>query len=205
MNYTDILELISKKDKNGLEALYSSYGQKFYAYAVKKWFLSEDDAWEVVYQTLDTLILKLSEYTFESQSHFDNLIFKIFINFLRQSFRKKRKHQYAVEYVDDFEGLENSSGEIPNKESGTSIEIQLDRKSFDDFYSTEKIENPKLLFLKEALQEMSVEDRDILLLRAQNYSYEEISTMLKIENNQLKVKHHRLKKKLTELINNKLV
>jgi len=204
MDYKELLDLISKKDKSGLEALYSFYGQKFYAYAVKKWLFNEDEAWEVVYQTLDTLILKLPEYTFESQSHFDNLIFKIFINFLRQSFRKKRKKQLDIVYVDEFERLDNSSFEISNEESGTSKKIQFNRQSFDEFYSNEKLENPKLLFLKDALQEMNAEERDILLLRAQNYSYEEISKMLKIENNQLKVKHFRLKKRLTEIINNKI-
>jgi RNA polymerase sigma factor (sigma-70 family) len=200
MNYIEILDLLSRKDKSGLEALYACYGKKFYGYAIKKWLLDEDDAWDVVYQTLDTLVLKLSDYQFESQAHFDNLIFKIFVNFLRQFFRKNRKHQYSLVYVDD---LENSSGEEGNNESEESIEIQLDRQAFDEFYSLEKFENPKLLLLKEILKDMDPTDRDILLLRAQNYSYDEISRMLKIENKQLKVKHHRLKKKLTEIVNNK--
>ncbi|MEP6676766.1 MAG: sigma factor-like helix-turn-helix DNA-binding protein [Ferruginibacter sp.] len=202
MNYTEILDLLTKKDKTGLEALYASYGQKFYTYGVKKWFLNEDDAWDVVYKTLETLVLKLPEYEFESQSHFDNLIFKIFVNFLRQTFRKNRKNQQNKVYLEDLEN--NPDEETDEEELGETMETQLDRQSFEQFYSSGKIENPKLLQLKEVLADMNSTDRDILLLRAQNYSYEEISGMLKIENNQLKVKHHRLRKKLLELLNYKI-
>src|SRR5688572_14823202 len=93
MEYQEIIKLILSKDKAGLEALYNIYGQKFYSHAVTRWNLSEDDAWEVVYQTLETLVLKLPEYRFESKGHFDNFIFKVFINFLRQFYRKHRHRQ----------------------------------------------------------------------------------------------------------------
>jgi RNA polymerase sigma-70 factor (ECF subfamily) len=43
-------------------------------------------------------------------------------------------------------------------------------------------------------------DRELLLLKAQNYTYDEIASILSIENNQLKVKHHRAKQKLINLL-----
>lgn len=200
MDYKEILERIRNKDKSGLEALYNQYGQKFYAYAVKKWRLNEDESWEVVYQTLDTLILKLSGYSFESEQHFQNFIFKVFTNYLRQKFRSNRNRQLqSVEEplnIDSYSELGNADepiNEIPFFEDNN--------RPFEEYYTTGLIENPKLIALKKVLTELTETERDILLLRAQNYSYDEISTMLKIENKQLKVKHHRTKAKLIQLLN----
>ena len=200
MDYKEILDKIARKDKSGLEALYNAYGQKFYFYAAKKWSLSEDDAWDVVYQTLETLILKLPGYTFESGQHFDNFIFKVFVNFLRQHYRKSRKEQFEKINVE----IESNIGADPEnltEEGEASVSFEIDANSFNDYYKAGSIENPQLLALEKALGLLDNEERDLLLLRAQNYSYDEIAHMLKIENNQLKVKHHRSKLKLLKLLN----
>jgi len=199
MDYQEILEKIKNKDRSGLEALYNQFGQKFYVYAVKKWRLNEDESWEVVYQTLDTLILKLSGYDFESEKHFQNFIFKVFINYLRQKFRYNRNRQLQLTETLSFDG----HSELGNGDE-TINELPLfddNIRPFEEYYTTGLIENPKLIALKKALSELSETERDILLLRAQNYSYDEISSMLKIENKQLKVKHHRSKVKLIQLLN----
>ena len=65
--------------------------------------------------------------------------------------------------------------------------------------------NSKLFFaMQKALEQLSDVERELLLLRMNNYSYDEIATMLNIENNQLKVKFNRAKakveKKTLELI-----
>lgn len=200
MEYKEILDLIARKDKMGLEALYTTYGQKFYAYAARRWFLNEDEAWEVVYQTLETLVLKLSGYTFDSKLHFDNFIFKVFTNFLRQHFRSHRKHQFdqiniGLDFSDTFEDEGDDVDVDPAKAAET------DDRSLSEYYENEVLENPKLLALEKTLQQLDETERDILLLRAQNYSYDEIASMLKIENKQLKVRHHRIKQKLIQLLN----
>ena len=81
------------------------------------------------------------------------------------------------------------------------------KKNVDNFLleyinegSDKKKYNSNLLLLEEALEKLSEEDRDLLLLRGQNFSYNEIAEFLKIENNQLKVKFHRAKKKLLQQI-----
>ena len=68
---------------------------------------------------------------------------------------------------------------------------------------TREMENPAILMLNEALEEMDKEDKDILLLRAQNYSYEEIGVFLALDDPNLKVKYHRAKKKLIQLMTEK--
>lgn len=191
-NYLEIIELISKHDPKGLEVLYEAYGSKFYAYAVRRWSFDEDSAWEVVYKTLETLVLKLSNYQFESKTHFDNFLYKVLLNFLRQHVRKNRgKLEQDVQYLD-----------INDTEDGvTGFSNQIDKKAFLDYFKTETVESPILLTLNDSLNKLDPIERDLLLLRAQNYSYDEIATLLGIDNNQLKVKHLRAKKKLLHLLN----
>ncbi len=190
--YKDIIELIDKKDPKGLEVLYNNYGSKFYAYSINKWYLSEDEAWDVVYKTLETLVLKLPNYKFESKSRFEGFLFKVLVNFLRQDFRSKRsKNKHEIEFVNL-----NSEDEIPYY-----ISKHIYKNAFTEYYKKELIESPALITFNDALNQLDQLDKDILLLRAQNYSYEEIATLLKVDNNQLKVKHHRAKQKLIGIIN----
>lgn len=213
MDYKEILEHIVNKDKKGLEALYVRYGKRYYQFAVNQWHLTEDDAWKVVYQTLETLILKLPNYTIESEEHFDNLIFKIFVNFLRQFFRSHRTHQYDIVYVDFNmqESAGNETDEETLREEGESLPDE-DAKNFlpvDDqlvnrLYEAEVSEDPRLMLFKQALSLLKSDEQSILLLKAQDYSYDEIAEMLGIENNQMKVRHHRLKNKLKKLFENLL-
>jgi RNA polymerase sigma factor (sigma-70 family) len=202
MEYQQILTLIDAKDKRALEQLYQQYGQKFYSYAIRKWQMDSELAWDVVYNTLDTLLLKLPDYQIESQGHFDNLIFKIFINFLRQAFRKNRKHQYDIEYVDFNEEEAIDTGESDDEPivDSTHHFEPIDEDFFNRAYETDGVENPKLNILKRALSEMDEMERNLLLLRAQNYSYDEIAEMLHIENKSLKVKYLRSKMKLKNII-----
>ena len=53
--------------------------------------------------------------------------------------------------------------------------------------------------LQKALLQLPEQERDLVLLRANDYSYDAIAKMLKMENNQLKVKFHRAKAKVQKL------
>jgi RNA polymerase sigma factor (sigma-70 family) len=195
MDYQEIIALIKYKDPRGLEALYNEYGSKLNGYAVCKWKLTKDEAWDVVFQTLDTLVTILSNYQFVSKEHFDNFIYYVFNNFLRQYYRKKRNTEIDIIYTDFRDN--NFDAEEPGNRQ---IAFEIDKKAFEDYYKTETIESPELRALKEALEKLDPIDKDLLLLKAQNFSYEEISVMLKIENKDLKVKRFRAKQKLLELI-----
>ncbi len=201
MDYKEILKLLETKDKRGLEELYILFANKFYGYAIKKWNFSEDDATDVIYQTLETLIIKLNNYKFESKQHFDNFIFKVFINFLRQKFRYNRKMNDEISFINlseiELEKISNSDINFDN------LNIFFEKDSILNLYQDNKHE--KLELLTKVLDMLEQSDKDLLLLRAQNFSYEEIAKLLGIENNQLKVKHHRAKGKLLKLIENELI
>lgn len=194
-SYLEIIQLINAQDKLGLEKLYNKYGSKFYSYCLRNWALSEDEAWEVIYRTLETLILKISNYKFATQADFERFIYKVLINYLRQQYRsKKLKEKDSIVYVDF------------NAETGASSQLAeyFNADALNAYYS-EETENPDLLRLNKALDEIEQISKDLLLLRAQNYSYDEIAELLKIDNNQLKVKHHRARKKLLEILNNETI
>lgn len=190
--YKEILDLLKSQPQSGLEQLYENYGKKFYSYCIRQWKMTEDDAWDVIYKTLEALVLKLSNYDFESQAHFNNFLYKVLINFIRQNFRTRRSNE---EY--DMMLLDFQEEDIASFGAVTKL---LNERAFKDYYALEIVDDPAILALKEALSKMDEQEKDILLLRAQNYSYDEIAEMLAIENNQLKVKHHRAKKKLVQLL-----
>ena len=85
-------------------------------------------------------------------------------------------------------------------ENEPDFSCPVEQVVFEDYYQNEVLESPLFMALKKGLEELTSEERELLLLKAQNYSYEEIAAMLHIENKQLKVKHHRAKKKLVNLI-----
>lgn len=191
-DYQTILQFIAESSPKGLELLYLRYGKPFYSFASERWKFGEDEATEVVYKTLETLVLKLPHYEFGSQKMFDGFLFKVFINFLRQKHREIRTKQLPqIEFFD----LEQEFKLPPY------VQEALTKQSFLAYDSSDLFESPAMKALKISLEQMEQVDRDILLLRAQNYSYDEIAGMLSIENNQLKVRHHRAKQKLINLLN----
>lgn len=199
MTYSEIISLIDSKDRKGWESLFLMYGRKFYGFAVNNWGFDEDSAWEVVYQTLQTIILKIGEYEIQSQVHFDNLLFKIFINYLRQYYRKTKK-------TDDFTIISLSDLEVAasNETEENTVESELKnpftKEFFSDYLENDETENPKLKQLELALEKLEPQEKDLLLLKANGFTYDQIAEMLKIANNQLKVKHHRAKNKLIKLL-----
>ena len=71
--------------------LYNRYGKKLYSYAVRSWYLKEDDAWDLIYKTLYKVIETYKNYTYESEEKFASYVFKIFINYLRNHYRDNQK------------------------------------------------------------------------------------------------------------------
>lgn len=188
-NFSEISDLVKRRDPKALKVLYELYGKKFYSYCLTRWHLSEDEAWEVIYKTLETLVLKLSNYSFASEGDFERFIFRVLINFLRQQYRSAQAKVNDIEFID-----------IDGVDSANTFEKFLSSSAVKDYYQTESLESPMLKNLLTALEKLDQIDRDLLLLRAQNFTYEEIASMLQIDDAQLKVKHHRAKKKLIEIL-----
>lgn len=170
--------------------MYKRYGRRLFSYALSTWRLNEDDAWEVVYQTLYKVIEKINQYKFESENNFSSFIFKVFINQLRnhirnQKTKKIRTISTSEEYVFD---------EIDSSELMNDI----------DPVSPKPEENQQLLLLKQELDELEEWEKILLLLRSQNMPYNEIAKYVNKPVDQLKVYYQRLKVKILNKINNRI-
>jgi RNA polymerase sigma factor (sigma-70 family) len=177
----DVADKIKKKDSAAIALLYDRYGKKLFGYAISKWKVSEDDAWELVYKTLYKIIHASDNYVFEDENRFVGFLFRVFINYLRNHYRdSKNKIIETTELLEKHEKMSN------------------DRIAAED-------EKEKLSPLMECLQKVLgvLEDwqRIILLMRAQDYSYEAIAPYVNKPASQLKVYHLRLKKLVTEKTN----
>ncbi|MGZ4053517.1 MAG: RNA polymerase sigma factor [Bacteroidia bacterium] len=178
---------LKDKDEAAIAWLYNRYGKKMYGYAVAKWKLSEDDSWNLVYKTLYKVMQVVDQYQFVDENKFIAFLFKIFINYLRNHYRDtKVKGIVIVELLEKHEKL------------------SYDRKENEE---EPKLMSPLMRCLQKALKIFDDWQRILLLMRAQNYSYEAISEYVKKPDDQLKVYHMRLKKvvtkKTTECMNKK--
>ena len=89
--YEDIAEQLRQPVPQLMEWLYEQYAKKWYGLAVSKWHLDPDTAWEIIYQTLDTLIAKRSILPTTPKAHFENYILKVYVNCLKQHLREKAR------------------------------------------------------------------------------------------------------------------
>lgn len=176
----EIITIIKKKDKKAIDLLYRKYGQKLYGYAITKWNVSEDEAWELVYKTLYKVMSVIDSYTFESEEKFSGFIFKIFINYLRNYYRDNKNKQIETVELND---------SIAYKQTGKQEKENPVKQ------------NPLMDCMQRVLQSLEDWQRILLLMRAQDYSYESIAAYVGKPGEQLKVYYMRLKKVVTEKTN----
>lgn len=174
----DLIKDIRKKDKKALTLLYNRYGKKFYGYAVSRWNVSEDDAWELIYKTLYKIIDVIDKYSFETEEKFNGFIFQVFINNLRNHYNANKNK--PIETI----GLEEKHGSLEESEN-----------------DEQKTESPYMKCLKKAMEQLEDWKRILLLMKAQNFSYAEIAPYVNKPDEQLKVYYLRAKQVLTDKIN----
>ena len=178
---TELVKEIRKKDKKAITALYNSYGKKLYGFAVSKWNVDEDEAWDLIYKTLYKIIEVIDKYKFENESKFNGFIYQIFINNLRNHYNEKKKKQ--IETV-----------ELEEKHGSSMFEKK-------DSAGEEQTNNPHMNCLKKILEQFEDWKRVLLLMKAQSFSYEEISKYIDKPAEQLKVYYMRAKQVLIEKVN----
>ena len=178
---TDLLNEIRKKDKQAVTALYNRYGKKLYGFAVCKWKVDEDEAWDLIYKTLYKIIEVIDRYKFETESKFNGFVYQVFINNLRNHYNeKKNKHVETIK-------LEEKHGSNLNENKNDIAD--------------QKPDNPYMKCLKIILEQFEDWKRVLLLMKAQEFSYEEISRYVNKPAEQLKVYYMRARLNLTEKVN----
>jgi len=173
-----LFQTIQKKDKAAITALYNQYGKKLYGYAIHKWHVNEDEAWELIYKTLYKIMEVADKYTFENESKFNGFVFQVFINNLRNYYNeRKSKHIETVE-------LEDKHGLFTEEIRDSTVS-----------------KNPYMNCLKKILEQFDDWKRILLLMKAQDFSYEEIAKYVDKPSDQLKVYYMRAKGILTDKVN----
>jgi RNA polymerase sigma factor (sigma-70 family) len=177
---TELARHIRKKDEQAITLLYNSYGKKLYGFAIRRWNLDEDEAWELVYKTLYKVMEVIDKYSFETESKFNGFIFRIFINNLKNHYQAKKSRQ--VQTVE----LEEKHGSILPGEKDNVADCK---------------ESLQMKCLKSILAGFDDWKRVLLLMKAQNFSYEDIARYVNKPAEQLKVYYMRAKQVLVEKVN----
>lgn len=199
VKYLNTISAFQEDIKKGLAALFEGYGQALYGFSRSQWHLDEDEGYNVLYKTLEIVGKVITRYEFSSENHFSNWLFKIHKNNILQFLRAKRRKEKLTIPI-NFEEWENEVHEMGEADFNLQeFKPVIDRLSALNPYESTPSHNNLMLSLQKGLHQLSEADRELLLLRMNNYSYDEIAKMLEIENNQLKVKFNRAKAKLEKL------
>ena len=119
----NLIQKIKKKDSISIESLYTSYGKKLYGFAITRWQVTEDDAWELVYKTLYKFLEVKDRYTFENEKKLQAFLFQSFINNLRNLYNeKKSKHIETMP-------LDENTNETEPQETDTENEHETERST----------------------------------------------------------------------------
>jgi len=207
LKHTTIISAYGEDLNKGLALLFENYGQALFGYSVRNWRLNEDEGYNVLYKTLESVGKVLNRYEFSSDKHFSNWLFKIHKNNILQLLREKRRKephtipvafdQWEKEWQDlGTQGEASSDWELTELINYRDV---LERISRIEPYTPSPEQNHLMMSMQKALLELNDTDRELLLLRMNDYSYEEIAGMLGMENNQLKVRFNRAKAKLEKL------
>lgn len=166
----------------GIKLLFERYAKKMQNYAKYKWKIGEDASWDMVYATIYRTADVIGEYSFVSEEKFASFVFRIFINKIRDHFRNVKASSAGITEVEMDDNLNQRQEEVMSPPSVS----------------------PALLFLQEELDKLEDWQRILLLMRSQEVSYSEISKYVDRPEQQLKVYYGRLKKQLTEKVNQRL-
>lgn len=178
MSKIPIHTLVRRKDPSAIKELYEQFGKKLAGFAVHKWRVSEDDAWDLVYKTLYRVLEKSDDYEFVSEQKFSGFVFTIFINYLRNHFRDRKQ---LPEYEDELNEKTIASAETATTEISPSVHL-----------------------LNEELDKLEDWERILLLMRSQDVPYSEIARLTGKSEDNLKVYYGRLKKKLEDTLSEKI-
>lgn len=166
-------------DREIAERLYKNYGCKLVHYAIKSWQFDEDEAWDILYDTLYGFINSYAAQSFASDKQVGALVWKIFKNKLRDRLRQKKRKENLL--IDDHDSLE-------------SVWLQHSEASG----TQENVENPMLIELGDLLDDLNDWERQLLICRANNIPYKVLEEMTGKKEDSLKVYYQRLKKRISE-------
>ncbi len=155
------------------ERLFNQFSERMFAFAVNAWKCSEDDAWDVIYETLLHLAKVYHRYDLSDQKRLKNLVITSFNNRLRNRHRDNQRKPVIIlfENLDEFEAKE-----------------------------TETVEGRAGEAIATALNKLEDWERILVTQRANNVPYAAITKLTAKPESQLKVYHKRTLQKLEKMV-----
>lgn len=185
------LDFTNLSDREIAERLFNHFGKQLFYYGVKSWNFSEDDTWDILYDTLYKFINSYGGQTFSSTRQIESLIWTIFKNKLRDKYRqKKKKDGYYQEVPYPEETLSNGAGE-----HAEDTDIRWLKYS-EQVLMEDKVEDPILSELEVILDELEDWERQLVISRANEIPYSQVEEMTGKSIDFLKVHYQRLKKRI---------
>ncbi|MEN6411837.1 MAG: sigma-70 family RNA polymerase sigma factor [Veillonellales bacterium] len=175
-----IVDSLKRGAKNGVELLLTQYGRRIVFIATKKHGLSLEDAEELMTDVIMEVAKKIDVFD-PSKGSLRSWIGSIAHRRAIDLYRKKGKKLIEQTMTDDWWSLIGQSGDSPDHESGLSLDARL----------KERIESTLAL--------LSDREKELLRLRAEDLSLDEIALMLDIEKNAVSVAHYRAKQHFKKL------
>jgi RNA polymerase sigma-70 factor (ECF subfamily) len=190
--------ILQQNRQKGMQLLYERYGKQLYNYAITTWQLSEDEAWELAYETLLKISAGINEYEFESEKKFGSFVFTVFCNLLRNFYRDEKRRAERIRFLSFDEALFDESKDSPSLQTEREVQAQLVEQFVRAYWEEPRNDEAKtkLNCLHTALAGLEDWERVLLLQRAQQIPYAEIARFVNKPADQLKVYHQRARKKL---------
>ena len=204
LKHIETWSLLKDNPEKGIEILYERYGKKLFGYGVSSWKLSEDESWEMVYQTLYKVMEKLSEYSFENEKKFGSFIFTVFCNFLRRHYRDSKRISEYVSFSNFSESLMDEARFDAGLGTERKVAKFLKDKATEEIGEGEREENILMQHLEEALDQLEDWQRILLLQRSIDRPYQEIAEFIGKPVEQLKVYYQRARVKLEKILSQRL-
>jgi len=190
--------ILQHNRQKGMQLFYERYGKQLYNYAITSWQLSEDEAWELAYETLLKISASIKEYEFESEKKFGSFVFTVFCNLLRNFYRDEKKRAERIRFLSFDEALFDESQDSPSLQTEREVQAQLVEQFVRAYWEEPRHDEAKISLncLYTALDGLEDWERVLLLQRAQQIPYAEIARFVNKPADQLKVYHQRARKKL---------
>ncbi len=172
------LRLKTKEKRLGL--LFEAFGDALFGYGNRQWKIPKDKCWDLIYASLYKVEEVVDQGQFETAEKFNGFVFRTFINRMKNYLRDEETRTRGTREV---ELEEDKIAENPNRIEEESEELKT---------------------LNEILDKLEDWQRILMLMRAQGYSYAEISKYTQKSEKNLKVYYGRLKKHIVEKMELKL-
>ena len=191
-----IVDELKRDSSLGITHLVGNYQDRLYYWGRSQFeSLSDQDIFEIIDNTFIRVIEKIGSFQFRTEKGFKNWIFTIFSRLCIDQLRREKKidEHMQVRSLDD-DPSETHNGTL------SSVQLELDRKIFSDYFLPEPEEHPLTQQVRDFLEVLDEKNRTILQACAMEIPHLEIAKWVGIPSAHVKVYYSRLKKRLEKYL-----